>query len=94
MHVMPNGFHRIRYYGFLGNRYRNEKLAECRRLLGMPAAEHHAKTSKPEKEYQERYAELTGRSLRQCPYCQQGQMLKVAALPRTVVMPPRGINSS
>ena len=27
MHVMPNGFHRIRYYGFLGNRHRNEKLA-------------------------------------------------------------------
>ena len=35
MHVMPNGFHRIRYYGFLGNRCRNRKLTECRRLLGM-----------------------------------------------------------
>jgi hypothetical protein len=26
LHVLPDGFHRIRYYGFLGNRYRQEKL--------------------------------------------------------------------
>ena len=37
LHVLPNGFQRIRYYGFLGNRYREEKLADvaacsaCRR---------------------------------------------------------------
>jgi hypothetical protein len=36
LHVLPNRFQRIRYYGFLGNRYRQEKLAQCRRLLGMP----------------------------------------------------------
>src|SRR5947209_20538813 len=49
MHVMPSGFHRIRYYGFLGNRHRNEKLAECRRLLGMHTVEHHAELPKLEK---------------------------------------------
>ena len=38
LHVLPDGFQRIRYYGFLGNRYRKEKLDQCRRLLGMPAA--------------------------------------------------------
>jgi hypothetical protein len=31
LHVLPNGFRRIRYYGFLGNRHREEKLAVCRR---------------------------------------------------------------
>ena len=35
LHVLPEGFQRIRYYGFLGNRYRHEKLARCRQLLGM-----------------------------------------------------------
>src|ERR1700751_3389396 len=35
LHVLPEGFHRIRYYGFLGNRYRKEKLEHCRHLLGM-----------------------------------------------------------
>ena len=37
LHVLPDGFQRIRYYGFLGNRYREEKLARCRQLLGMSA---------------------------------------------------------
>ena len=36
---------------------------------------------KPEKKYHECYEELTGRSLRQCPHCQQGRMVKVAILP-------------
>src|SRR5438128_527268 len=37
MHVLPAGFHRIRYYGFLGNRIRRDTLARCRDLLQMPA---------------------------------------------------------
>jgi len=32
-HVLPKGFVRIRYYGFLANRHRREKIALCRRLL-------------------------------------------------------------
>jgi len=38
MHVLPSHFVRIRYYGFLANRYRNERLDQCRRLLGVPSA--------------------------------------------------------
>jgi hypothetical protein len=38
LHVLPDGLQRIRYYGFLGNRHRKEKLELCRRLLGMPAS--------------------------------------------------------
>jgi hypothetical protein len=38
MHTLPSGFVRIRYYGFLANRYRNERLDKCRRLLGVSAA--------------------------------------------------------
>jgi len=29
LHVLPEGFQRIRYYGFLANRYREQKLARC-----------------------------------------------------------------
>jgi hypothetical protein len=36
IHVLPSGFQHIRYYGFLGNRYREEKLAHCRELGQMP----------------------------------------------------------
>src|ERR1700684_314376 len=35
IHVLPDGFHRIRYFGFLGNCQRARKLALCRELLGM-----------------------------------------------------------
>jgi Putative transposase/Transposase zinc-binding domain len=34
MHVLPRGFPRIRYYGFLANRHRSEKVAAARRLIG------------------------------------------------------------
>ena len=34
LHALPDGFHRIRHYGFLANRHRADKLALCRKLLG------------------------------------------------------------
>jgi hypothetical protein len=37
LHALPDGFHRIRHYGFLANRHRADKLALCRRLLAAPA---------------------------------------------------------
>ena len=37
LHVLPPGFHRIRYYGFLGPRHRAQKLTRCRQLLGTPS---------------------------------------------------------
>lgn len=39
LHTLPDGFHRIRHYGFLANGHRAEKLALCRRLLAVPAPE-------------------------------------------------------
>lgn len=36
LHVLPTGFVRIRYYGFLANGSRTRLLAACRRALGEP----------------------------------------------------------
>jgi hypothetical protein len=36
LHVLPDGFHRIRNYGLLANGHRAEKLARCRKLLDVP----------------------------------------------------------
>jgi len=33
LHTLPDGFHRIRHYGFLANGHRQQKLQLCRRLL-------------------------------------------------------------
>ena len=72
LHVLPPGFHRMRYYGWLGNRHRTDKLTQCRQLLGMSTPEPPAATAPAD--YRDRYAALTGRSLRDCPRCADGHM--------------------
>jgi hypothetical protein len=37
LHALPDGFHRIRHYGFLANRRRHDKLTLCRKLLAVAA---------------------------------------------------------
>ena len=73
LHVLPPGFHRIRHYGFLANRARQRKLAECRRALRTPAPPAPQQDA-PVTDYRDRYEALTGRSLRQCPRCHAGNM--------------------
>ncbi len=76
LHVLPPGFHRIRYYGFLGNRVRRDKLARCRELLQMPVPPLAQSGTK------DRYQVLTGESLRICPACAEGQMRIIERVPR------------
>lgn len=80
LHVLPDGFQRIRYYGFLGNRNRQEKLDRCRQLLGTQVAGQQPAVSSAEKDYLDRYEDLTGSSLRLCPQCQSGRMVRVLTL--------------
>ncbi len=77
LHVLPPGFHRIRYYGFLANRYRQQKLTECRRLLSAPPPPPAEQAARAATDYRDRYEALTGRSLRWCPRCDDGNMLVV-----------------
>ena len=79
LHVLPEGFHRIRYYGFLGNRYRKEKLEKCRQLLGMVPREQESPIA--ELDYRDRYQALTGSSLWECPACHRGRMLVIGEIP-------------
>ena len=86
LHVLPEGFHRIRYYGFLGNRHRTHKLARCRELLAMPVQE--PLDGQPERDYRDHYEELTGVSLKQCPACHQGRMVIVETFDGATTRPP------
>jgi len=72
LHILPDRFQRIRYYGFLANRYRAEKLALCRQLMRMPPP-----TVKDEVNYKDRYEALTGISLKTCPLCRCGTMVVI-----------------
>jgi len=38
LHVLPDGFHRIRHYGLFANGHRADKLVLCRTLLDVPSA--------------------------------------------------------
>lgn len=75
LHVLPSGFHRIRYYGWLGHRHRTETLARCRALLGTPAVVPITGETRPPSDYRDRYESLTGVSLRRCPACADGHMI-------------------
>jgi hypothetical protein len=83
LHVLPDGFQRIRYYGFLSNRHREEKLALCRQLLGMPPSDASPVGREETPDYCRLYEQLTGRSLKQCPVCHQGRMVEVEILAPT-----------
>jgi putative transposase/transposase-like zinc-binding protein len=75
LHVLPLGFQRIRYYGFLGNRYREEKLAQCRSLLQVNGTIPEKADAEAPADYREQYEALTAVSLQSCPVCHRGRML-------------------
>jgi Putative transposase len=83
LHVLPSGFQRIRHYGLLANCHREAKLEHCRQLLQAPPP-------LPEEplDYLDRYQRLTGLSLRDCPQCGQGQMVRIESFPPGTL--PRG----
>jgi hypothetical protein len=80
LHVLPEGFQRIRHYGFLSNCQRAEHLALCRRLLGVATATVLSIVARLD--YRAQYEQTTGLSLERCPVCSQGQMRRVSILTR------------
>ena len=80
LHVLPPGFHRIRYYGLLGNRRRKEKIDQCRCLLDMSPSTPKEPDAAAPADYRDRYEALTGQSLHECPVCHRGRMIRIEQL--------------
>ena len=78
LHTLPDGFHRIRHYGFLANAYRAAKLALCRELLAVPPTIEPATKGPPE-------PKETTSAFNRCPCC-GGAMVTFAIFLRP---PPR-----
>ena len=78
LHVLPDGFMRIRHFGFLANRAKKQNLSRCRELLGLNPA----LPEVPKKSPQDLMVELTGVDLSRCPACKKGTMVIVAELPK------------
>jgi hypothetical protein len=88
LHVLPRGFVRIRHFGFLGNHFRQAKLALCRQLLGMALTLATLASPPEQPDYRDLYEKLTGKSLRECPVCHRGHMVAIALLPASGRAPP------
>jgi hypothetical protein len=72
MHVVPDGFVRIRHYGFLANAVREDKLARCRTALGV--AQPTQDTSMKDTHWYTIVEQLTGRDPLLCPRCRKGKL--------------------
>ncbi len=77
LHTLPQGFVRIRHYGFLANRNRTANLSFIRRLLKLPS-----QLLKMTHSLQKMMLKLTGIDITLCPCCKKGQMKLVAEIPR------------
>ena len=77
LHVVPDGFVRIRHFGLLANRTRTSKLARCRALLAQPVPA----ADRPVESVHALMLRLTGIDIARCPVCQQGRVHVTALLP-------------
>jgi len=85
LHVLPDGFMRIRHYGYLANRHRREKLATCRRVLGCiapsePEADPETAADLPSAEPDGHLGETEPAIL--CPACKTGRMQTIDTFDR------------
>ena len=73
LHTLPQGFVRIRHYGFLANRERKAHLTLIQRLLRIPSEGRTIPRS-----VQEIMLKLTRIDITLCPCCKKGRMQKIA----------------
>lgn len=74
LHVLPDGFMRIRHFGLLANRYKKNNLSRCRQLLNFSPDPHEGS----QKTTRDLMLELTGMDLKCCPRCGKGTMRVIA----------------
>lgn len=87
LHILPDGFTKIRYYGFLSNRNKKKLIAQCRVLLGVPKKD--KERNKLHEGWEEMLLRITGTDVRICPQCRQGTMVLLETLvPRFGRWPP------
>ncbi len=87
LHVLPDRFVKIRYYGLLSQRNRKELLKECRSLLGVLPQD--IDTTDIPSDWQELYLMITGEDLTRCPFCGEGRMILKEEIPaKRYIRPP------
>jgi len=83
LHVIPDGFMRIRHFGFLANRSKKQALAQCSKLLDLDPA----LPQSPILSAKDLLLKITGVDLSRCPCCHEGTMIVVGDLVRLSSLP-------
>ena len=83
LHVLPDGFMRIRHFGFLANRSKKQALAQCRNLLRLDPA----LPQRLDQSAKDLLRKITGVDLSRCPCCHEGTMIVVGDLPALSISP-------
>ena len=81
LHILPGGFMKIRYYGFLAHANKKESIPLLRQLIN-PDAEIVEKLTETVEEIMLR---LTGVDLSLCPECGKGKMVHIEDLPNLLL---------
>ena len=81
LHILPGGFMKIRYYGFLAHANKKESIPLLRQLIN-PDAEIVEKLTETVEEMMLR---LTGVDLSLCPECGKGNMVHIEDLPNLLL---------
>ncbi|NJL26802.1 MAG: IS91 family transposase [Thermoanaerobaculia bacterium] len=92
LHVLPDGFVRIRHFGWLANRHRTENIERARRLIAQQPPEAATVGERDPEPRSEPFAATP----RLCPHCQRGQLVRVEIVPpiTATTQRPRGVDSS
>jgi Putative transposase/Transposase zinc-binding domain len=75
-HVLPEGFIRIRSFGFLANACKANKIPLIQEQLKYVPTDREEK-----KDIATRLLELTGKDITRCPYCLQGTLKRIGNIP-------------
>ena len=78
-HVVPNGFMRIRSFGFLANACKAKKVAMIRKTLK------HKPKQVEKKDTASLMLELTGKDIALCPVCKQGKLQAIRSIASTLM---------
>ena len=84
LHVLPSGFMKIRYFGFLAHTNKKQAIPLLRTLMG-------GKAEQPEKideTIEQMMLRLTGQDITCCPECGKGKMKLIKKLQRQPGPPP------
>ena len=78
LHILPKGFMKIRYFGFLAHRNKKQAIPILRKLINPDAK----LPEKVKETVQEMMLRVTGNDITCCPKCKKGKMIIVKNLPK------------